>query len=162
MRISLLFIFFCSSVLNAEVPPKDFYMKETYNKFLKEDMGDTYYIEKRINNNFVAVIEEYSKKNNKLIKKNESVYINPIVLKSYNDYYQITKTSDYENGKISSTSYSVGNSNNCFVKCGVEVFYKDSKVLKKIKYPSCLSLLNMETRKLDYKNSYVEKNCIPN
>lgn len=45
----------------------------------------------------------------------------------------------------------------CFVKCGMKIFYKNSKVYKNTKYPGCLSLLDMETKKLDYKNSYVEK-----
>lgn len=162
MKIRFLFIFFYSSVLNAGVLPEDFYMKETYRKFMKEDVGDTYYVEKRINNNFIATIEEYSKKSKKLIKKNESIYINPIGEKSYNDYYQITKISNYENGGVVSVNYIIGNSNNCFVKCNEEVFYKNSKSFKKIKYPSCLSLFNIEKRELNFKNKYVKKNCILN
>lgn len=46
---------------------------------------------------------------------------------------------------------------NFFVKCGVEIFYKNAKIYKKVEYLSCLSLFNVETRKLDYNNSYVGK-----
>jgi len=125
-------------------------------------LGDSYYIEKRVNNNFIAVSEEYNKKNRKLINKSESVFINPVKVTSYNDYYQINKNYFYENGKINKTSYEIGKIDNCFVKCGDEIFYKNSKIYKKNEYPSCLSLFNIEKRQLDYKNSYVEKNCIPN
>lgn len=162
MRINILLIVFLTSEVSAQILPNDFYMKETYKVFLREDMETTYYIEKRVNNNLIAVLEEYNKNDGKLINKSESVFINPVKITSYNDYYQIAKNSNYKDGKIFSTNYFVGNSNNCFIKCGIEIFYKNSKVIKKIKYPSCLSLLNMKTRKLDYKNSYVEKNCIPN
>lgn len=161
MRTKILFIYFFSLGLNAQGLPQDFYMKETYKNFVKENFGDTYYIEKRVDNNFITVLEEY-RKNIGLIKKSESVFINPVSKTSYNDYYQITKNSNYKKGKVISTSYFIGNSNNCFVKCGVEIFYKNAKVYRKVEYPGCLSLFNVETRKLDYKNSYVEENCIPN
>ena len=55
-------------------------MKEKYKKFIKEDVGDFYYIEKIINNNFSAVSEMYSKKDNKIIEEYESFYINPVQL----------------------------------------------------------------------------------
>ena len=46
-------------------------MKEKYKKFIKEDVGNFYYIEKIINNNFSAVSEMYSKKDKKIIEKYE-------------------------------------------------------------------------------------------
>ena len=162
MRINILLIVFLTSEVNAQVLPNDFYMKETYKVFLREDMETTYYIEKRVNNNLIAVLEEYNKNDGKLINKNESVFINPVKITSYNDYYQIAKNSNYKDGKIFSTNYFVGNSNNCFIKCGVEIFYKNSKVIKKIKYPSCLSLFDINKRILKFDEPYVKNNCIPN
>ncbi len=98
-----------------------------------------------------------------MLGKYEAKFINPVDSDfSYNNFYQINKNYSYKNGKINKISYEIGKIDTCFVKCDVEVFYENSKVLKINKYPSCLSLLNMKTRKLDYKNSYVEKNCIPN
>jgi len=117
-KIIVVLPFFITQLLNAETLPLDFYMKESYKKFVKSDMGDSYYIEKRVNNNFIAVSEEYNKKNRKLINKSESVFINPVKVTSYNDYYQINKNYFYENGKINKTSYEIGKIDNCFVKCG--------------------------------------------
>ena len=79
------------NILNAGTLSSDFYMKETSKKIIKEDVDNFYYIEKIINNNFSTVSEMYSKKDNRIIEKYESVYINPVQLESYNDYYQITK-----------------------------------------------------------------------
>ena len=162
MRINILLIVFFTSEVSAQVLPNDFYMKETYKVFLREDMETTYYIEKRVNNNLIAVLEEYNKNDGKLINKSESIFINPVKITSYNDYYQIAKNSNYKDGKIFSTNYFVGNSNNCFIKCGVEIFYKNSKVIKKIKYPSCLSLFDINKRILKFDEPYVKNNCIPN
>ena len=162
MRINILLIVFFTLEVSAQVLPNDFYMKETYKVFLREDMETTYYIEKRVNNNLIAVLEEYNKNDGKLINKSESVFINPVKITSYNDYYQIAKNSNYKDGKIFSTNYLVGNSNNCFIKCGVEIFYKNSKVIKKIKYPSCLSLFDINKRILKFDEPYVKNNCIPN
>ena len=67
---------------------------------------------------------------NKIIKKYESVYINPVQLESYNDCYQITKKYEYKSGLIYKMNYYIGNSNNCFVKCGEEVFYRKLKKYK--------------------------------
>ena len=50
----------------------------------------------------------------------------------------------------------------CFVKCGLESFYKKGKVFKTKKYPSCLSLFDIEKRVLKYENKYVKDNCIIN
>ena len=80
-------LFFKNQYLKCGTLPSDFYMKETYKKFIKEDVGNFYYIEKIINNNFSTVSEMYSKKDNKIIEKYESFYINPVQLESYNDYY---------------------------------------------------------------------------
>lgn len=165
MKIKFLFIsffLFSVTVLNADTLPNDFYMKETYKKLIKEDVGEVYFIEKIINHNFSAVSEMYSKKNNKIMEKHESVYINPIRSESYNDYYQITKKYEYKDGVIYKTNYYIGNSNNCSVKCGEEVFYNKSKKYKKNKHPSCLSLFDINKRKLRYDNDYVKNNCIPN
>ncbi len=155
-------LLFTTTVLNANTLPNDFYMKETYKKFIKEDVGDFYYIEKIINNNFSAVSEMYSKKDKKIIEKHESVYINPNQLESYNDYYQVTKKYEYKNGVIYKTNYYIGNSNNCFVKCGEEVFYSKLKKYKRNKYPGCLSLFDVNKRKLKYETEYVKNNCIQN
>ena len=100
MRINILLIVFLTSEVNAQVLPNDFYMKETYKVFLREDMETTYYIEKRVNNNLIAVLEEYNKNDGKLINKSESVFINPVKITSYNDYYQISKNSNYKDLKI--------------------------------------------------------------
>lgn len=161
MRISPILIMTLASGLNAKNLPENFYMEESFKKFIREEAGGFYYIEKQINNNFISILEEYDKKNN-IISKKESKFINPIDVESYNDYYQLNKITNYKNGKIFNTEYSIGNSNSCFVKCDDEVFYRNSKVLKRVKYPSCFSLFDVEMRKLDYKNSYVVKNCILN
>lgn len=163
MRISTILILTLATAsgVNAKKLPENFYMEESYKKIIREEAGNFYYIEKRVNNNFISILEEYDKKN-KMISKKESKFINPVDIESYNDYYQINKITNYKSGKIFNTEYSIGNSNNCFVKCGDEVFYRNSKVLKIIKYPSCLGLFNVEMRKLEYKNNYVVENCIIN
>ena len=150
------------NILNAGTLPSDFYMKEKYKKFIKEDVGSFYYIEKIINNNFSAVSEMYSKKDKKIIEKYESVYINPVQLESYNDYYQITKKYEYKSGLIYKINYYIGSSNNCFVKCDEEIFYRKLKKYKINKYPRCLSLFDINERKLKYETDYVKNNCISN
>ena len=42
MRINILLIVFLTSEVNAQVLPNDFYMKEIYKVFLREDMETTY------------------------------------------------------------------------------------------------------------------------
>lgn len=83
-------------------------------------------------------------------------------LESYNDYYQITKKYEYKNGLTYKTNYYIGNSNNCFVKCGKEVFYSKFKKYKINRYPSCLSLFDINEKKLKYETDYVKNNCISN
>lgn len=141
--------------------PTNFYKNESNARFIKTKYNDYYTIEK-YNSDLVQVYEKKSN-NNFLIEKYEAKFINPIDGNySYNNFYQINKNYFYENGKINKTSYEIGKMDNCFVKCGAEFFYKNSKIYKKNEYPNCLSLFNIETRQLDYKNSYVKKNCIPN
>ena len=115
-----------------------------------------------VNNNFSAIVEIYDKKNNKIVEKYENKYINPIKKSSYNDYYQISKKYEYEKGSLVKTTLQIGKSENCFVKCSNEILYINNKVNKVIKYPSCLSLVDMKKRTLDYNNSYVKNNCIVN
>lgn len=152
----------CSNIQNAETIPDDFYMRETYKTFLKNDLGEYYSIEKRVNNNFSAILEIYDKKNNKMVEKYENKYINPVEKSSYNDYYQISKKYEYEKGSLIKTTLQIGKSENCFVKCSNEILYTNNKVNKVINYPSCLSLVDMKKRTLDYNNSYVKNNCIVN
>ena len=46
------------------------------------------------------------------------------------------------------------------MKCGEEVFYSKLKKYKINKYPSCLSLFDINERKLKYETDYVKNNCI--
>lgn len=162
-KILMLFFLYAIFMQNSSALPKDFYMKETYKKIVREDLDDkVYFIEKKVNNNFSSVSEMYDKKSKKIIEKSETVFINPINVESYNDYYQITKNYKYKGGEIKTTNFYIGNSNNCAVKCGLEAFYKNSKIYRKQAYPSCLSLFDMEKRTLKYDDDYVRKNCIPN
>lgn len=164
---AVLFLFFicygCSNIQNAKNLPTDFYMEETYKNFLRTDLGKSYSIEKKVNNNFSAVIEIFNKNNNKIVEKYENKYINPLVVSSYNDYYQISKKYEYNNeGVLLKTSYFAGNSENCFVKCNNENIYNKSKIYRIVKYPSCISLFDLKKRELNYNSSYVKEKCIEN
>lgn len=163
MKINF-FIFILVSLFSQSILalPIDFYKDEKNIRFVKSKFEKYYTIEK-YNGDLVQVYERKLAKNDTMLGKYEAKFINPVDSDfSYNNFYQINKNYSYKNGKINKISYEIGKIDTCFVKCDVEVFYENSKVLKINKYPSCLSLLNMKTRKLDYKNSYVEKNCIPN
>ncbi|OTG80141.1 hypothetical protein B9T33_09450 [Acinetobacter sp. ANC 5054] len=165
MKIKAVLFLICygfSNIQNAKNLPTDFYMKETYKKFLRTDLGESYSIEKKVNNNFSAVIEIFNKKNNKIIEKYENKYINPLVSSSYNDYYQISKKYEYNEGVLLKTSYFAGNSENCFVKCDNETIYNKSRVYSVVKYPSCISLFDLKKRELNYNSSYVKEKCIEN
>ena len=163
MKINF-FIFIFVSLFSQSILalPIDFYKDEKNIRFVKSKFEKYYTIEK-YNGDLVQVYERKSAKNDTMLGKYEAKFINPVDGNfSYNNFYKNNKNYFYKDGKISSISYDIGKMDNCFIKCGVEIFYKYSKVFKKIEYPSCLNLLNIKTRKLDYKNSYVEKNCIPN
>ena len=159
MRIFPILIMTLASGLNAKNLPENFYMEETYKEFVREEAGDVYYIEKKVNNNLTAVLEEYTK-NNKILGKYEAVFINPVDGNfSYNNFYQINKNYSYKNGKIYSVNYEIGKMETCFVKCGDEIYYTEGKVVKKNKYPACLSLFDIEKRVLKFSVKYVKDNC---
>lgn len=64
MRISTILILTLATAsgVNAKKLPENFYMEESYKKIIREEAGDFYYIEKRVNNNFISILEEYDKK----------------------------------------------------------------------------------------------------
>lgn len=157
-----LMILFFSFIQYCYALPSDFYKKDSNIRFEKHYFNDYYVIEK-YSGDLVRVYEERENQDHKLIGKYEANFINPIDGNfSYNNFYQINKNYSYKNGDINKIGYDIGKMDNCFVKCGEEIFYKNLKIFKINKYPSCLSLFNIEKRELDYKNSYVKINCIPN
>ena len=163
MKINF-FIFIFVSLFSQSILalPIDFYKDEKNIRFVKSKFEKYYTIDK-YNGDLVQIYERKSDKNDTMLGKYEAKFINPVDGDfSYNNFYQINKNYFYKDGKISSISYDIGKMDNCFIKCDEEVFYKNSKVIKKIKYPSCLSLFDVNKRILKFDDPYVKSNCIPN
>ncbi|WP_353143449.1 hypothetical protein [Acinetobacter pragensis] len=160
MKINIFFAFISLSILNnAYAVPNNFYKKENSRRFVKTIHGNYFSIEK-FDGDLVRIYEEKDINNNRLIGKYEAVFINPVDGNfSYNNFYQINKNYSYKNGKIYSVNYEIGKMETCFVKCGDEIYYTEGKVVKKNKYPACLSLFDMEKRVLKFNVKYVKDNC---
>ena len=142
--------------------PDNFYKKESSKRFVNT-MHDNHFSVQRFDGDLVRIYEEKDLKDNRLIGKYEAVFINPVDGNfSYNNFYQINKNCSYKNGKIYSVNYEIGKMETCFVKCGTEIYYKEGRMVKKNKYPACLSLFDINERKLKYETDYVKNNCISN